>query len=87
MDQKPLSAEEAFDFGPANRVPGSKFSELARPEIQDWLQEALKRQREGRLSWAQAKVAINRLLAERGLPPITSPPMTLAAYTRRHYGG
>lgn len=85
MPKKPLSVEEAFDFGPS-RVPGSKHSELGRPEIQEWLKEALKRQREGRLSWYQAKAAINRLLAERGLPPITSTPMTVAAYARRHYG-
>jgi hypothetical protein len=85
MGRKPLSADEAFDFGP-NRVPGSKFSELARPEIQEWLREALVRQRAGKITWAQAKSAINRLLADRGLAPITSTPMTLASYTRRRYG-
>jgi hypothetical protein len=79
--------DAALDAVRTQSPVGSHDTYLADPVVSELISHAYRRKQKDRAwTWALLVEVINRALAERAKPPITSPPNQVAAYAKRKFG-
>lgn len=86
--RKKFDFDAALDAATTDRpIIGSRNTELAHPQIHEWVRRAYERQRAGRIDWATARAVIAEACRDAGLPPLRSSATVVAHYARRKFRG